>query len=451
MQFFRRATSRLVATGGSSFARRLAATSAASATAVPASAAATAAAASAAASAPVAPPLHDDKMCLLCDEDYDSLAVHNATASHVARFAVCQALVSPDKHAAMMAQMWDHIRLDFDAVDVINAEKLRRRRRRLGSTLKYLRESNVLVHSLLRRPADAAPGPSGFAVSHSFTKLAFIGENNARFVVADRVARLFPTASAGEVTAILDMVLRRHTLDVMYGLLEFDAHLPPGAVSDADAAAAPAAAGDAKEKPSTVAPARTSDEQRASMLLAVLGELHAHSSRDKPTAVAAKSAADALVLTVLSQHAVDNIYSELVHHVLQKMVEEGTPVWRDYKASLLQQSLRSSRPEPMPLAAASAAAAAAASETAAAAAADVCAADLMDLEAEAAHSGPAVAAAACNPRMVWTDTTRGGMSAVTVPHGKKNAFFAPMAPRLVGRARPAKQQPPPAGKAAKSA
>jgi hypothetical protein len=377
-------------------------------------------------SAPMAARRHaatEEQMCLLCDEEYDNAAQHNATATHVARFAVCQSLVSPDKHAAMMAQMWDHIRLDFDAVDTINAEKLRRRRRRLGSTLKYLRESNVLVHSVLRRAAAAPAGPSGCSVSRSFTKMAFIGEGNARFVVADRVARLFPKAAAAELSAICDTVLRRHTLEVMYGLLELDTHLPPGVVSAPGDDATPAI------KPATAAVASTTDEQRASVVLAILGELHAHSSKDKPTSVAHKSQADTLVLNVLASHATDNIYSELVHHVLQKIVEEGTPVWRDHKANIAATALQSQRPAAMPLAAA-------ASAVVAPPAADACS-GLLQLEADADASG-AARSLPCSPGVDWIDMRRKGLVATSVPHGKKNALFGPMTPRLLGRARPAK-------------
>ena len=100
-------------------------------------------------------PAVKDAVCILCDEDIDDFVTHSATSDHCARYAVCQALVNPEKHTAMMAQLWDHLRLDFDAVDEANALRMQRRRRRLMGTIKHLIDVNVLVHSIPRAGGSA--------------------------------------------------------------------------------------------------------------------------------------------------------------------------------------------------------------------------------------------------------------------------------------------------------
>ena len=86
-------------------------------------------------------------MCILCDEDIDDFVTHSATSDHSARYAVCHALVKPEKHTAMMAQLWDDLRLDFHTVDEANAHRMQRRRRWLMRTIKHFNDVNVLVHS----------------------------------------------------------------------------------------------------------------------------------------------------------------------------------------------------------------------------------------------------------------------------------------------------------------
>ncbi|KPA81123.1 putative mitochondrial RNA editing complex protein MP46,mitochondrial [Leptomonas pyrrhocoris] len=81
---------------------------------------------------------------------------------------------------------------------------------------------------------------------------------------------------------------------------------------------------------------KLSRDDKASVLLACIGELEHFHRQDRPRSVLSKLAADALVLNVIATHARDNLISELIHEALQRIVEEGTPVWRQHQKQVQQ-------------------------------------------------------------------------------------------------------------------
>jgi hypothetical protein len=355
--------------------------------------------------------------CLLCDEEVDSFQDHARTDTHVARFAVCQHLVAPEKHSAMLKQMWDHLRLDFNAVEEVNAEKVARRRKRLSSTLVYLVDRNVLLHSVPMATQSAAEP----VTSKSFTKMEFLGELELRRAVTDRCARLFPSCSGMQLRALVDYVTARRQLEVIFDLLSLsDLVKPPAGTTRAvpkeggeNAGEAPAAG---KQQ------ARLTAAQRSRMLLAIVGELHARTSAPRAMSVGSREAADGLVDNVLASHGIENIESELIHHVLQKIVEEGTPVWHGFKESLVAMSLSSARPEPPSLASAK--------QPVAAPPGDVTASPAVVRPASEAFK----TTVACNPKLLWTDVTRASALDLTVPNpAAKSAFYAPVVPKLANK------------------
>jgi hypothetical protein len=84
---------------------------------------------------------------------------------------------------------------------------------------------------------------------------------------------------------------------------------------------------------------RLSRDDKASILLACVGELEHFHRQDRPRSVLSKLAADILVLNVIATHARDNLISELIHEVLQRIVEEGSPIWRRHQKEVLQHSV----------------------------------------------------------------------------------------------------------------
>ena len=356
----------------------------------------------------------EEKQCLLCDEDYEEWSEHARSRRHRARHAVCSALVNPDKHTAIMQQIWEHIRLDFNLVDEINAKKVRRRRGRLSSTLGFLRDSDVVKHAFFQYDEERGR----WAASKHLPKFVALGESELRFQVTDRVARLFPKSSLTELSVISQMVLHLTHIEDTYDFLEMDKLLMA---------------------PSTLAasPLQWSPQQKGAMLLAMIGELHEFLARDRPHSVGTKEMADALVLNVLATHAVENVVSEIVHYVLQKIVDEGTPVWKEYKAqlpSLVMQSSRSKRallplsatPEPRP------------SPEAAQSVED--ARRLSALNSEPPESGLGTRAetpVAVKPSM--HHLIRSCARAVTVPNPvTPRSFYADCAPKLSHKAPPVK-------------
>ena len=399
-------------------------------------------------------------LCVLCDEEVDDFDLHKHSDAHMARFTVCQTLAAPQKHDAMLKQMWDHLRLDFDAVAEVNAEKVERRRSRLASTVTYLVQRSVLLHSI-PRPEDqvepagtsqdgssnssgkAGPGTgSPLVVSKDFEKMEFLGELDLRRVVTDRCARLFPHATGAQLRALVDFITARWQLEVAHDLLGLGQAVAEGLRQQRDPAArAPrgalghrptgigASEAEAKADAPLASALKLSGAQRARVLLAVIGELHLRTDAVvKPITVAGgKAAADGLVDNVLAAHASENIESELIYHVLQKIVDEGTPVWNEFKESLAAMSLARTRPAPPSLSA---------SPTPRAdgpGIADVVAPSAAIAVEEAANG---TLRPACAPKLDWTELGRAGALDLTVPNSKhKAAFFAPLAPKLANKAK----------------
>ncbi|KPI89492.1 RNA editing complex protein MP46 mitochondrial [Leptomonas seymouri] len=81
---------------------------------------------------------------------------------------------------------------------------------------------------------------------------------------------------------------------------------------------------------------KLSRDAKACIFLACIGELEHFHRQDRPRAVLSKLAADALVLNVVATHARDNLVSELLHEALQRIVEEGSPVWRQHQHQVQQ-------------------------------------------------------------------------------------------------------------------
>ena len=83
---------------------------------------------------------------------------------------------------------------------------------------------------------------------------------------------------------------------------------------------------------------KLSRDEKAAVLLACIGELEHFHRQDRPRSVSSKLTADALVLNVVATHARDNVISELIHESLQRMVEEGSPVWLEHEKQVRQRT-----------------------------------------------------------------------------------------------------------------
>lgn len=228
-----------------------------------------------------------------------------------------------------------------------------------------------------------APVVAVVAVDDRFTNFALNGEAYARLEALDRTARLMPATGAADLSAIVAFLLSPRNLSRLYdelGLAEVvlsrqiddyedeensgdccgvdgssnyttattttttttnvaaSADGSGGSSSGSGDAAAAAVGGSDDERsvpPPPPPPPPEVELQRqgdkALVLLACLGELAHLCRQDRSHSVADAGAADILVRHVLASHAVENVISELVHGVMQRVVAEGTPVWRSYK------------------------------------------------------------------------------------------------------------------------
>ncbi|CCW60871.1 unnamed protein product [Phytomonas sp. EM1] len=307
-----------------------------------------------------------ESRCGLCDRPYQSWREHASTPLHIARAAVCGAFASPERGTAILSQLSRHLRMDFAGVDAAAWERERRRRARLGSTLRHLAERGILREGLpfhaatpnstepptetAQRIASATaieddPETRAMApvVSDGFLRYVLVGEGYAREEVVNRVARLIPGASAVELEAIAIYTLSPRPLARLYDEVRMDHILAARSPGGSELAHRPEAAPPLAGEPTSPGKAsrRVFLDGRALVLLGCIGELVQFQRRDRPRSVANKAAAETIVLHVLASHAMENLISELVHGVLQRILHEGTPIWRQFQAEAATYDLES--------------------------------------------------------------------------------------------------------------
>ncbi|RNF23766.1 RNA editing complex protein MP46 [Trypanosoma conorhini] len=368
--------------------------------------------------------------CRLCDVEYDSWGKHAAGASHIARNAICRTYVDPERHNAMMQQLWKHIRLDFEYIDGVTHKKEDRRRGRLASTISHLQERGVLCHSIPRLSVDESGGRSVVVTRDAFVNFMLVGDSYAKQETVDRVARLMPRLEAVELSSVVQYILSKRRLSRLFDELDMKQVLFRDTAADGGVPThgeeGTHGKGDSAREGggATEQPLRLRQEEKAVILLSCLGELQMYSRQDRSHSVATRAAAEQLVLNVLGTHVMENIIAELVHAVLQAVVEEGTPVWREYCGELTNKVFEGTRATPPPLASSSTPAAEASTFS------ESCKSELLDLyslgaEADAAPFLPAAG------RRSWHDLARTLALELTVPNPvNKSAQFASAAPRL---------------------
>lgn len=267
--------------------------------------------------------------CLLCDATYESWKDHSDLTSHKARHAVCNALVVPERHEAMMSQLWDHIQLDFRRVDEISAGREKKRRGRQTSTAVHLAEKGVLQNCVVHcRTTTTSEGEEEGTTQllcevkdeDTFGKQVLLGTTYMEREVLERVSRLLPSVYADEVSAVTQFCLSQRSLAAMFDTLQLQTALVKCEGVAAGSSSPPSL--------------RLKQDEKAALLLAMMGELQLYSKRRRSRSVAEAGAADELVCNVLATHLLDNVVAELTHSVLQKIVDEGTPVWNAYKVQL---------------------------------------------------------------------------------------------------------------------
>ena len=149
-----------------------------------------------------------------------------------------------------------------------------------------------------------------------FGKCLLAGEAVVRGAVVDRVARLFPGATAGEMAALCEVIMDIPAMAALYDVLQLNAFLP--------------------------APQRrqhklTGQMKRASVL-AMCGEMNWFVAKSRATDRAFNNTlfppSDTLVVHVLCHHAVETMLMEVVHFYVHKILRETLPVWNHYKGKL---------------------------------------------------------------------------------------------------------------------
>ncbi|ORC91539.1 putative RNA editing complex protein MP46 [Trypanosoma theileri] len=381
--------------------------------------------------------------CLLCDVDYTSWGEHSMGTAHIARSAICRTYVAPERHNSMMQQLWKHIRLDFGYIDDVTHKKEDHRRGRLASTMRHLREQGVLRHSLPQYSVDAQ-GIGTFRITKdTFVNFMLVGESYARQETMDRVARLMPRLEAVELSSVVQYILSKRRLArlfdelTMQQLITHDTTLKAEEPRDeTETNTTNLSSNTGKESsPNTLGEVpRLRQDEKAVMLMSCLGELQMYARQDRSHSVATRAAAEQLVLNVLGSHVMENIIAELVHAVLQSVVEEGTPVWRAHCSELSSKLFEGTRspspslsPTPTPPLSLSLSRSTAEEEESSSTKRTE---DLLELYAlDAEPTTPMFPPTA--GRRVWSEVTRALALELTVPNPvNKSAVYAQTAPRL---------------------
>nr|AAR10834.1 MP46 [Leishmania major] len=329
----------------------------------------------------------ESQLCLLCDTPYTSWTEHSREHAHVARSVVCRFFVMPERSESIMQHLERHIALDLKEVDALTDRKVGRRRERLLAGLVHLVEKGVLRDSIPTLPFSTparggtdkgrGAGISGVTLgvdADLFLNRVLVGEAFLRREVLDRCARLMPSLTAMELNSVVTYLTSTRQMARIFDELSLIELLvtrsglesAPANVNTATAAAT--AAGRAAESASVeplsetaAAPLPDSDastesppahqpcsstlaaslpspprwslsrEDKVYIMCACLGELHRFHEQERPRSVISKAAADAIVLNVLAGHGRENLVSELVHETLQRIVDEGTVVWRQHQ------------------------------------------------------------------------------------------------------------------------
>ena len=327
--------------------------------------------------------------CTLCDVETEDWLKHSNQPQHLARHAVCAALVSPERHELVMKQLWEHIQLDFSQLDDVSEMRIAKRRNRLRSTLTYLKQVEVLSQSLVY--AEEV----GVCVKPRFLQFAVLGESQLLMETSDRVARLLPKLSGQDLSNIVSFILCQRHLVQMFDAIGVATATAPESVT-------------------------FTNEQKAAVLLSIYGELAEFNRRQHSHDVANKAAADRLVGNVLASHALENIASELVHTVLQKIVDEGTPVWNQYKTEITDK-----------LKEGSSFAAPALSSVKSPQPKEISDAGVSKWQRELSPSARTVSGGNLRLKMSWNDLLRVSTLDITVPNPvSKSAFYAATTPRL---------------------
>lgn len=261
--------------------------------------------------------------CSLCDEeDISDWSAHARTPSHITRQVLGQMFAAPEREEQMMKQLWDTLNLDCRQVDVVNGQRQGKRRARLHSTLCYLRDMNVLVHSRMREDMTSSRASvDRLFVSKEFAKFAHIGETCLQAELTDRICRLMPRASAVEIASTVAFIADRTKLATLYAILNLDSFMQ----LTADACPVPL-------------------EWRALACVALIGELQLFCARERQVSVDASATAERVVLCVLATHCKENIISELVYDVLQPVVEESSAAWKEYTSTMRDKAATVFRP-----------------------------------------------------------------------------------------------------------
>jgi hypothetical protein len=361
-----------------------------------------------AAAAATANPLPSSRMpykgrCTLCDEDYSDWTAHSSKVSHVARETSCAAFVVPERHDAMMSQLWDHIQLDFKLIDQLSSKKIDRRRTRLTSTLQYLVDQGVLSRSIpCPADSDSTDGRGASSVSADFCSLVGVGEAWLMSQTMDSAARLLPRVPPNELMNMVDYMTQVRQLRRLYESLRLGSLIPP----------------------STGALAA---DEKVAVMLAMLGELRMYTNQDHNHVVSSMATANKLVYNVLASHCAENIVSELVHSVLQRLVDEGTAVWREYKGELSAKLFTEGD--------SGAVSSGILSEAPSEAPKEISMAMFDSFPLAAEQEVVEELTADFNIHATWSPLNKSTSLDLAPPRSRKNSFYAPIAPKIASKRR----------------
>eukprot|EP00759_Apiculatamorpha_spiralis_P028008 PhF_6_TR30587/c0_g1_i2/m.44997 len=249
--------------------------------------------------------------CALCCEPVVDWLGHIALPTHKARNLVCRSIASAEKYSIMLTNLWHYLHFDAALIREFDVKRDSTRRARIHDTIKFLHEHNVLLYSPYRWSEEKF-----WVRTVDFAKCFLAGETVVRAAVIDRLARIFPNATADELHATTEVIMDIPAMSALYDVFQLNALLPHP-----------------QRREHKVSP-----QMKRAMVLAMCGEMNWFVAKSRATDRSFNNTlfppSDTLVVHVLCHHTIESLLLEVVHYNIQKILKENLNVWSDFRSKL---------------------------------------------------------------------------------------------------------------------
>lgn len=238
---------------------------------------------------------------------------HVATPEYKFRALLAERLTSATP--LPMKDLWKHVTTETKMIDEFQSERRSQRIGHLSTSLKFLRDHNVLLHSGLH----FNPATQTWNVTAEFDRVLIAGDTFLQREVAVRLFKLLPTLDDETLSFLVTEVCSVSNLSSVFDRANLSRNVDPS--------------GRRRQK--------LTAQQKAASIVSTLGELHWFVVKTKATDRTHNNAlfppSDVLVLHVLSAHCCEALCGELIVERLMPAMRAFKLQWKNVGESLPQQ------------------------------------------------------------------------------------------------------------------